>query len=55
MEESFKSKVEELIKKAKEKGKLKTYAEFSETEDSGKYKLAEDEVQYYTSKNEKGE
>lgn len=47
--ESYKTKVKKLIKKSKEKGLLKTYEEFLETEESKKYAMVQEEVEYYTS------
>lgn len=49
--EKYKLKVKELIKISKEKGLIKTYEEFLETEEAKEYALAEKEVQYYISKN----
>lgn len=47
--ESYKIKVKELIEKSKEKGLIKTYEEFLETEQSKEYALMEEEVEYYIS------
>lgn len=47
--DSYKSKVKELIKISKEKGLIKTYYEFLETEEAKEYALAEEEVKYYIS------
>lgn len=48
--DSYKSKVQELIKISKEKGLIKTYYEFLETEEAKEYALVEEEVKYYISK-----
>ena len=48
--DSYKSKVQELIKISKEKGLIKTYYEFLETEEAKEYALAEEEVKYYISR-----
>lgn len=47
---SNKLKFEELIEESKEKGLIKTYSEFLETEEAKEYALTEEEVNYYTSK-----
>lgn len=47
---SNKLKFEELIKESKEKGLIKTYEEFLETEEEKEYALTQEEVLYYTSK-----
>ncbi len=49
---SYKKKTTELIKKAKEKGKLKTYDKFCKTKIGKKCRLSEEETLYYTSKDE---
>lgn len=49
----YKTKVKGIIEKAKKEGKVKTYSEFCKTKEAQIYKLSEDEVQYYTSKNQK--
>ena len=52
--DNYKSRVQELIEKSKEKGLIKTYYEFLETDEAKEYALAEEEVKYYISKhNEK--
>lgn len=51
----YKSKVTELIEKAKKKGLVKSYSEFCKTEEGEKSKLSEDEIVYYTSTNNKGD
>ena len=47
--ESYKTKIKELIEKSKEKGLIKTYEEFLETEESKKYAMVQEEVEYYLS------
>lgn len=54
VKKTYKTKVSNLIKKSKEKGIIKTYSQFCDTDEGKKDKLAEDEVNYYTSKS-KGE
>ena len=51
--ESYKTKIKELIEKSKEKGIIKTYEEFLETEEAKKYSLVQEEVEYYTSNYDK--
>ncbi len=51
----YKSKVTSLIEKAKRKGLVKSYSDFCKTEEGKKTKLSEDEIVYYTSKNNKGD
>lgn len=46
--DSYKSKVKNLVAKAKEKGAIKTYKQFCETEFAQINRLSEDEVKYYT-------
>lgn len=46
----YKLEVDELIKKSEEKGLIKTYSEFLETEEAKTYALSEEEVNYYVSK-----
>lgn len=46
----YRLKVKELIKISKEKGLIKTYEEFLETDEAKEYALTEEEVKYYTSK-----
>lgn len=53
MDKVYQSKVKRIVEKAKKEGKIKDYSEFCETNDAKLYQLAEDEVQYYTSKNQK--
>lgn len=48
----YKKKVKEIINKAKDKGLVKTYSEFCETEDASILYVAEEEELYYTSLNE---
>lgn len=48
----YKTKVAELILKAKKKGVTKTYSQFCETKEGKKASLTKDEIIYYTSKNE---
>lgn len=50
----YKTKVTALIAKAKQKGAIKSYSQFCETEEGKKTALSEDEIIYYTSRN-KGE
>ncbi len=47
----YKEKVSKLISKAKEKGLIKKYEEYSETEDMKESALIDEEVEYYNSKN----
>ena len=46
---SYKKRASDLVKKAKEKGLIKTYDEFCKTDIAKKTKLSEDEAKYYTS------
>ena len=48
----YKSKVKELISKAKKKGLVKTYSDFCKTDEAKKTALSKDEIMYYTSGNE---
>lgn len=48
--EKYKLKVQELIKISKEKGLIKIYEEFLETDQAKEYTLTEEEVNYYTLK-----
>lgn len=48
--DNYKLKVKELIEKSREKGLIKTYEEFLETDKAKEYALTEEEVHYYTSK-----
>lgn len=48
----YKSKVTDLIKKAKKKGLVKTYSQFCQTEEGKETSLSKDEIIYYTSINE---
>ena len=50
-----KAKTKKLIEKAKQQKKIKNYSDFCKTLDSQNMKLSEDEIQYYTSKNKKGD
>lgn len=47
-------KIKKVIEQAKQKGALKSYEEFCETNESKKYSLTKEEVEYYT-KLKKGE
>jgi len=47
----YKEKVEEIINKAKDKGLVKTYTEFCETEDAEIFSVKEEDAVYYTSLN----
>lgn len=47
----YKSKISNIINTAKEKGLIKTYSEFCNTEESNLLSLAEEDVVYYTSNN----
>ena len=49
-DKNYKKRVSSLIKKAKEKGLVKTYDEFCKTDKAKKIALSEDDVAYYTSK-----
>lgn len=51
----YKSKVTELIEKAKKKGLVKSYSEFCKTEEGKETELSENEIVYYTSKSNKGD
>lgn len=51
--EKYKSKVSDLIKLAKQKGLIKKYSDFCDTDEAEEYALSGDEVICYTSK--KGE
>lgn len=48
--DNYKLKVQELIKKSRKKGLVKTYSEFLETNEAKEYELTDEEVKYYTSK-----
>ena len=48
--DNYKIKVQELIKKSKKKGLIKTYSDFLETDEAKEYALVKEEVEYYTSK-----
>lgn len=48
-----KSKISELISKAKKKGLIKKYSEFCKSKEGKQSKLSDEEVIYYTSKNKK--
>ena len=50
MNDNYKLKVKELIRKSREKGLIKTYDEFLETDEAKEYALAEEEAKYYISK-----
>lgn len=52
--DSYKLKIQELTKISKEKGLIKTYQKFLETDEAKEYALSEEETNYYISKhNEK--
>lgn len=51
---SYKKRASDLVKKAKEKGLIKTYDEFCKTDIAKKTKLSEDEAKYYTSSKKEG-
>lgn len=53
MDNLYKAKVKKIVQQAKKEGKIKTYSEFCRTEVAKKYRLSEEEIQYYTSKNKK--
>lgn len=46
----YKEKVSKLISKAKEKGLIKKYEEFSETEEMKESALTDEEVEFYNLK-----
>ena len=48
----YKAKVTELITKAKEKGKVKTYSDFCKTKEAKENALTKDEIIHYTSMQE---
>lgn len=48
----YKKKIKEIINIAKDKGLVKTYSEFCETEDSKNFCVSEEEAIYYTYLNE---
>ena len=48
----YKARVTELIAKAKEKGKIKTYSEFCKTKEAKQNALTKEEIIYYTSMQE---
>lgn len=48
----YKKKVKDIVNKAKDKGLIRTYSEFCETEDLNILNVAEEEAVYYTSLNE---
>lgn len=50
---NYKEKVKKLIDEAKEKGLIKTYSEFLETEEANMYTLSEEESTYYISHDNK--
>ncbi len=45
----YRKKVHSLVKLASEKGLIKKYADFCDTDEARKYALSEEEVTYYTS------
>jgi len=47
--EDYKKRVHSLIEKAKEKGKITKYSDFSKTNLASETKLSEEEVTYYIS------
>lgn len=51
--EDYKKRVQQLIEKSKKKGLIKTYSEFLETEEAKEYSLIQEEVEYYTSNQNK--
>ena len=46
-------KVKKIIKQSKEKGLIKTYSEFLETKEAREYALVQEEIEYYTLKQNK--
>lgn len=50
--EAYKSKVHDLIKKSKAKGSIKTYKEFCESSIADETQLTTEETVYYISKSE---
>ncbi len=51
VDEAFKKRASNLVKKAKEKGLIKTYKEFCKTNIAKKTALSKKEAAYYTSMN----
>lgn len=47
----YKEKVSAIIAKAKEKGAVKSYSEFTKSKKGKENALSKDEIIYYTSKN----
>lgn len=45
----YKARITDLIAKAKEKGKIKTYSEFCKTKEAKENALSEEEIIHYTS------
>lgn len=45
----YKARITDLIAKAKEKGKIKTYSEFCKTKEAKENALNEEEIIHYTS------
>jgi len=52
IDDNTKVKAKDLVEKAKKKGLVKNYDEFAETNEAQEYALSEEEIIYYTSKNE---
>jgi len=50
VDKDYRKKASNLVKLAKEKGLIKKYADFCDTEEAKKYALSKEEVVYYTSK-----
>ena len=50
VDDNYKSKVKEVIEKAKQKGKIKTYSEFCKTDLAEKTKVSEEETKYFINK-----
>ena len=53
VDDSYKAKIKNLTKKHKEK--IKSYSNFCETDEAEIYKLSEEEIEYYTSKQKEGD
>lgn len=51
---SYKSKVKDLIAKAKSKNLVSNYSTFCKTNVAKTHALSEEEINYYTSKNSEG-
>lgn len=50
--ETYKTKVHNLVQRAKEKGLVKSYKEFCKTDIAKNSELSKEEIAYYTSKRE---